>query len=180
MLDLSTVWTTDRRTRGLLPTWRRLLGAIVGGVVAGLVLSVWMLIGEVADKAPSQLITMERQIAGWFGAAAIPTAQTASMAEEYIGNFGHLLLSAVAGAAYAMVWRRDRSVILNGLMFGLAFYAAAHAVVGPITGLTPPIWAVPPSFLCLGCVINGFFGLCTAFFAHQFGPHPKPSKPFKD
>ncbi len=39
----------------LMPAKHRLLGAVVGGVVAGLVLSVWMLIGEVVSHTPSQL-----------------------------------------------------------------------------------------------------------------------------
>jgi uncharacterized membrane protein YagU involved in acid resistance len=151
-----------------LPPRRRLYGAIIGGLVAGLVLAVWLLIGEVTSGLPSQLTEMERQIAVWFGAAPHPANAVASTAEEYYGIFGHLLLSALAGAGYAIGWRRDKSVILNGLVFGMAFYAVAHAVVGPITGLTPPIWGVPLSLFLLGCVINGFFGLVTAFFAHQF------------
>ncbi len=153
------------------PSTHRLTGAVIGGVVAGLVLSVWMLVGEVTSGAPSQLTQMERQVSGWFGTGVPSANAVASASEEYLGNFGHLLLSALAGAAYAFGWRKDRSpalVVLNGLVFGMAFYALAHAIVGPILGLTPFIWAVPPSLLWLGCIINGFFGLCTAFFAYQF------------
>jgi hypothetical protein len=43
-------------------------GAIVGELVAGFVLAVWVVIGEVVTHAPSQLTTMERQIAGWLAA----------------------------------------------------------------------------------------------------------------
>jgi uncharacterized membrane protein YagU involved in acid resistance len=169
MSEMRMSFISRRRAVGtVLPSRRRLMGAVVGGVVAGLVLSVWMLIGEVTSGAPSQLMTMERQVSGWFGVSAPTALQVASVAEEYIGNFAHLLLSALAGAAYAFVWRRDRSVIVNGLAFGAAFYAVAHALVGPIVGLTPPIWGIPLPLFLLGCVINGFFGLCTAFFAHQF------------
>lgn len=157
-----------RLSRTAWPSGRRAMGAIIGGIVAGLVLSVWMLIGEVTSGLPSQLIAMERQIAGSLGFSVPPALHTASVFEEYLGNFGHLLLSAFAGLAYALVWRRDRSVVINGLSFGMAFYAAAHAVIGPLTGLTPPIWTVPAPVFWIGCVINGFFGLCTAFFAHQF------------
>ncbi len=150
------------------PSGNRLLGAVAGGLFAGLVLSVWMLIGEVASGQPSQLTDMERQIAGWFGAGAAGPGIT--MAEEYLGNGGHLLLSALAGAAYALVWRRDRPVVLNGLVFGLAFLVAAHGIVGPLTGLTPMLWDRPFTFFWMGGLINGFFGLCTAFFARQFDP----------
>ncbi|BEU28474.1 DUF1440 domain-containing protein [Paraburkholderia sp. 22B1P] len=154
--------------RKFIPSSRRLTGAIIGGLVAGLVLSVWMLIGEVSSGMPSQLTEMERQIAGWLGAAPASTVHIATLKEEYLGNLGHWLLSAVAGAAYAIFWRRDRSVVLNGLTFGAAFYVAAHAVVGPIIGLTPGMWNMPREVFLMGCVINGFFGLCTAYFAHQF------------
>ncbi len=95
-------------------------------------------------------------------------APAITMAEEYSGNLGHWLLSALAGAAYACVWRRDRSMIRDGILFGAAFYLAAHAIVGPLLGLTPGMWNFPRSAFLMGCVINGFFGLCTAFFAHHF------------
>lgn len=45
------------------PTSHRLLGAILGGILAGLALSVWMLIEAVSNGSPSQLTRMERQIA---------------------------------------------------------------------------------------------------------------------
>lgn len=62
---------------------------------------------------------IERQIAGWFGGKTPLTAPLITMPEEYIGIAGHLLLAG-SGAAYALVWRRDRSVIVNGLVFGAA------------------------------------------------------------
>jgi hypothetical protein len=77
------------------------MGAIVGGVVAGLVLAVWLTVGEVVTRGPSQLTEIERQIAGWFGGKTPLTAPMITMPEEYIGIAGHLLLSAGAGAAYA-------------------------------------------------------------------------------
>lgn len=147
-----------------MPSRRRLAGAVTGGIVAGLVLAVWLLIGEVATGTPSQLISMERQIAGWFGASTPAAISPASMSEEYMGTFGHLALSMLAGAAYAFFWSEGGSIVLKGLTFGMVFYAVAHAIVGPLTGLTPPIWQVPRSIFMLGCVINGFFGICTAFF----------------
>jgi hypothetical protein len=61
-----------------------------------------MLIGEVSAGKPSQLTYMERQVVGWFGAAIAPVNQVSTMAEEYPGNYCHLVLSALAGAAYAL------------------------------------------------------------------------------
>ncbi len=58
------------------------MGAIIGGIVAGLVLSVWMLIGEVTSGLPSQLIAMERQIAGSLGFSVPPALHTASVFED--------------------------------------------------------------------------------------------------
>lgn len=157
-----------RTLMDLAPAPRRLLGATIGGIVAGLVLAVWLLVGEVVSHLPSQLTAMERQIAGWFGGTTPMDAPGITIAEEYIGIAGHLLLSAIAGAAYAIFWRRDRSVILDGLLFGAAFFMAAHAIAGPALGLTPGMWNMPRPVFLTGCVINGFFGLCTAFFANQF------------
>jgi uncharacterized membrane protein YagU involved in acid resistance len=151
-----------------MPTLHRILGGTLGGLVAGLVLSVWMLIGEVVSKTPSQLTQMERQIGQWFGGTTALGSPSITLAEEYAGNFGHLALSAVMGLAYALLVRKGSSVWLSGAIFGAAFYIAAHAIVGPALGLTPGMWNMPrPAFLT-GCVINLFFGLCTAFFAHNF------------
>jgi hypothetical protein len=36
------------------------------------------------------------------------------------GIAGHLTLSAVVAAVYPFIWRRDRSVVLNGLLFFIA------------------------------------------------------------
>jgi hypothetical protein len=41
---------------------------------------------------------------------------------------GHLTLWAVVAAVYPFIWRRDRSVVLNGLLFGAVFLIAAHAL----------------------------------------------------
>jgi uncharacterized membrane protein YagU involved in acid resistance len=151
-----------------MPPSRRLMGAIVGGLVAGFVLAVWLVVGEAVTHAPSQLTTMERQIAEWFGGTTPLSAPMITFAEEYTGIAGHLALSAVVATVYPFLWRRDRSVILNGLLFGAAFFIAAHAIVGPLLRLTPGMWNFPLAVFVQGCVINGFFGLCTAFFAHQF------------
>jgi uncharacterized membrane protein YagU involved in acid resistance len=84
------------------------------------------------------------------------------------GIAGHLTLSAVVAAVYPFIWRRDRSVVLNGLLFGAVFFIAAHATIGPLLRLTPGMWNFPLAVFVQGCIINGFFGLCTVFFAHQF------------
>ena len=152
----------------LMPPRRRLMGAILGGLVAGFVLAVWLVVGEVVTRTPSQLTMMERQIAGWFDGATPIDAPMITFAEEYSGIAGHLVLSAIIAAVYPFVWRRDRSVALNGLLFGAALFIAAHAIVGQLLRLTPGMWNFPLSVFVQGCIINGFFGLCTAYFAHQF------------
>ncbi len=159
---------TATRSLFALPSWRRLLGSVIGGVVAGLVLAIWLVVGEVVTHSPSQLTEIERHIASWFGSATPMDASAITFAEEYVGIAGHLLLSAVAGAAYACVWRTRRCVVVDGLLFGAIFFVAAHAVVGPLLGLTPGMWNFPPSAFLIGCVVNGFFGLSTAFFAREF------------
>lgn len=159
------------------PSWRRLYGAVVGGLVAGLVLAVWLEAGEAVTRIPSQLTQIERHITSWFGPAQLLDAPKITFEEEYLGIVGHLLLSAAAGAAFAMVWRRDRSIIIDGLLFGAAFFVVAHAIVGPLLGLTPGMWNFPLSIFLTGCIINGFFGICTAFFAREFEYRKKRSRP---
>ena len=56
------------------------------------------------------------------------------------GIAGHLTLSAVVVAVYPFIWRRDRSVVLNGLLFGAVFLVAAHAIIGPLLRLTRAMW----------------------------------------
>jgi hypothetical protein len=41
---------------------------------------------------------------------------------------GYLTLWAVVAAVYPFIWRRDPSVVLNGLLFGAVFLIAAHAL----------------------------------------------------
>jgi hypothetical protein len=41
---------------------------------------------------------------------------------------GHLTLWAVVAAVYPFIWRRDRLVVLNGLLFGAVFLISAHAL----------------------------------------------------
>lgn len=151
-----------------LVSGRRLSGAIIGAVVAGLILSVWMLTDEVTTHAPSQLTQMERQIASWFGGTTPLEATTITGREEYLGNLGHWLLSATVGAVYPFTFRQDERWVFKGLLFGAGFFIAAHAIVGPLLGLTPGMWNMPRSVFLTGCLINGFFGLSTAFFAQAF------------
>jgi hypothetical protein len=49
------------------------------------------------------------------GGATPINAPMITFAEAYIGIAGHLARSAVVAAVYPFVWRRDRSVVLNGL-----------------------------------------------------------------
>jgi hypothetical protein len=44
------------------------------------------------------------------------------------GIAGHLTLWAVVAAVYPFIWRRDRLVVLNGLLFGAVFLISAHAL----------------------------------------------------
>jgi hypothetical protein len=44
------------------------------------------------------------------------------------GIAGHLTLWAVVAAVYPFIWRRDRLVVLNGLLFGAVFLISARAL----------------------------------------------------
>jgi hypothetical protein len=75
---------------------------------------------------------------------------------------GHLALSALAAAVYAATTEEDAEVIPSGIVFGLAFYAAAHWITGPALGLKQPEWRADKATLDMHSTNHLVFGLMTA------------------
>lgn len=75
---------------------------------------------------------------------------------------GHLLLSIAAGAAYAAATDEDVRVVPSGVAFGLAFYAAAHWIAGPLLGLKRPEWQSDAKTVGMHAANHIGFGLVTA------------------
>jgi len=140
----------------------RWAGAVTGGLVAGLAITAMLMAGERRSGKPSELADLERAAATRLGMAA-PTADTLpDTREQLVIQGGHLLLSAVAGAAYAATSDDDAAVALPGAAFGVAFYAAMHWIAGPLLGLKRPEWRSEPATIAMHAVNHVVFGVVTA------------------
>jgi hypothetical protein len=139
---------------------RMVLGGVAGGLVAGLGLSAMLVVLEKATGKPSELIELER------AAAAKAGVQTGSelpgATEQAAAQGGHLLLSALAGAAYAAAVGDKAAAVPKGVAFGLAFYGAAHLVAGPALGVTTPEWQRDARTISVHVATHIAFGLVTA------------------
>lgn len=144
---------------------RRLAGAIGGGLFAGLALTAMTMAQEKKTGKPSELTDLERAGAAKLNAGTSPSAGPPDAREQAIAQGGHLLLSALAGAAYATTTDEDADVLRSGVAFGLAFYAASHWVTGPALGLKQPEWKSDLPTIGMHTMNHVLFGLATAFGA---------------
>lgn len=140
----------------------RLLGAIAGGLVAGLGITAMLIAGERKSGKPSELAALERASATCVGIRTPDAAILPGAKEQAVIQGGHLLLSAAAGAAYAGATDEDSGVLLSGIGFGLAFYAAMHWIAGPLLGVKAPEWRAGRKTIGIHGVNHVVFGLSTA------------------
>lgn len=146
----------------------RLIGAVAGGLAAGLGLSALLIMGERRSGRPSELAELERAGARWLGLGVPDAGTLPGPREQAIIQGGHLLLSAAAGVAYAASTDEDADVLSSGLLFGLSFYAAMHWLVGPLLGLKKPEWQADTSTIGLHAANHLAFGVVTAAAARLF------------
>jgi hypothetical protein len=140
----------------------RTVGAVAGGLAAGLGITALLLRQERTSRTPSELAVLARTGAAKLGRETPAADQLPSAGEQAAVQGGHLLLSALAGVAYAAVTDDDARVVPSGLAFGLAFYAAAHWIAGPALGLKQPEWRADRSTLGMHTANHLLFGLATA------------------
>lgn len=147
---------------------RRLAGAVAGGLVAGLALTVMLVAGERKSGKPSELADLERTGAAKLGREVPGANELPEAGEQTLIQGGHLLLSAAAGAAYALATEDDARVVPSGIGFGLAFYAAMHWIAGPLLGLKKPEWRADKGTIAMHTANHVAFGLVTAVGAKLF------------
>lgn len=140
----------------------RVLGAVAGATAAGLALTALLVRGERTTGAPSELVTLQRASLSRLGQHVRPDHQMPTIAEQAAAQSGHIGLSVAAGLVYAASTNEDTPVLRGGLGFGLAFYAIAHWVVGPMLGVKQPEWRTPPGGIGLHALNHVLFGLATA------------------
>jgi len=141
---------------------RRLAGAIAGGLVAGLGITALLMRGEAKSGTPSELADLERAAFAKAGRDVPSHDQLPDAGEQAVIQGGHLLLSAVAGAAYALATDEDAGIVPSGIGFGLAFYGAMHWIAGPALGLKSPEWQADKATIAMHGVNHLGFGLVTA------------------
>lgn len=141
---------------------KRMAGAIAGGLAAGLGLTAMMMMQERKTGKPSELADLGRASATRLSQETPPPERLPDAREQALVQGGHLLLSALAGAAYAAATDDDTRVAPGGIAFGLAFYAAAHWIVGPALGVKPPEWRSDAATIGMHTMNHVLFGLITA------------------
>ena len=149
---------------------RYLAGALAGSLIAGLGITAMMMVGERKSGKPSELIDLQRAGARKLDvpvpdAPALPTGT-----EQAVAQGGHLLLSGLAGAAYAGATDEDTNPVVGGVLFGLSFYALAHWLTGPLLGVKPPEWRSDHKTIGMHTANHVLFGLVTAFGARAALP----------
>jgi hypothetical protein len=144
---------------------RHLAGAVAGSLVAGLGLTVMLMAGERKSGTPSELAALERTAAQKLGVSSPSPEALPSAREQAVIQGGHLALSVLAGAGYAAVTDEKTPVLAGGIGFGLAFYAVAHWLVGPLLGLKRPEWQSGRSTIGMHALNHIGFGLVTALGA---------------
>lgn len=140
----------------------RMVGAIAGGLVAGLGITALLMKGERDSGDPSELATLERQAGKRIGADVPDDDSVPQPREQAVIQGGHLLLSAVAGATFAAVTDEDTGIVGPGIAFGLAFYGAMHWIAGPLLGVKDPEWHAGAKTIGLHAANHLAFGLLTA------------------
>lgn len=140
-------------------------GAIAGSLVAGLGITAMMMAGEKKSGKPSELIELQRASARKLDAATPSPKHLPKTAEQALAQGGHLLLSGLAGATYAVVTDEDTNPIVGGVLFGLSFYALAHWLTGPALGVKAPEWTQGGKTIGMHTINHIMFGLVTAFGA---------------
>ena len=136
-----------------------------GGLVAGLGISAMLIAGERKSDKPSELADIERAGAHRLGFHPPLDGTLPGGYEQAVIQGGHLALSAAAGAAYAAVTDQNADVLVSGIAFGLAFYAAMHWIAGPALGLKKPEWQADRGTMGMHALNHVVFGLVTALGA---------------
>jgi hypothetical protein len=144
---------------------RQVAGAIAGGVVGGLAITAMLITGERTSRQPSELAKLGRVVANKVGRETPAADALPSATEQALVQGGHLALSALAGAAYAATVNEDAPVVASGIGFGLAFYAVAHWITGPLLGLKRPEWQSDAKTIAMHTMNHIGFGLITALGA---------------
>ena len=147
---------------------RDALAGAVGGLVGGAVLSGAMLLLERGTGRPSELVLAERRGARELGLRHRPLRSAPGAGEEAAVQAGHLLVSTAVGSGLGILRRGlGTTAPKAGLLLGLGFYAVGYGLLGPLLGLTRPLWRQRPGAVGRGILMNAAFGAVTGLVADR-------------
>jgi hypothetical protein len=144
---------------------RHVAGAIAGGVGGGFAITAMLITGERMSRQPSGLAKLGRVVANKVGRETPAADALPSATEQLLVQGGHFAFSALAGAPCAATVDKDAPVAGIGIGFGLAFYAVAHWITGPMLGLKHPEWQSDTKTIAMHTMNHIGFGLITALGA---------------
>lgn len=110
---------------------RRLAGAIAGGLVAGVGISAMLMRSERRSSEPSEIANIKRAGLAKLGREVPSQEQLPDTREQVVIQGGHLLLSAAAGAAYALTTERDAALLPRALPSAWPFTGRCTGSLGP-------------------------------------------------
>ncbi len=147
-------------------TARKVTAGVVGGMVAGALVSALMFSLEAVSREPSDLVKLKRRAAANMGLLDHDD-DAPSLGEELLVHGGHLALAGAAGAAYGALTPRDASPLVAGSIFGGVFYALAYGLIGPTAKVRPALWRDNKSSVAQHGLLHLLFGITAAFVAKQ-------------
>ena len=143
---------------------RQATAGAVAGLTGGLLLSVVMLGMEAATGEPNELVRLQRRSLARLARDADETARS-GRGEQVTSHGGHLALSVATGALYGLTKPTGASPLVGGAGFGIGFYGLAYGLLGPVLGVTPPLWRDKPASIAQHGTFHLVFGLVTALLA---------------
>ena len=146
-------------------TAREITAGVVGGLAAGVLVSVFMIAVAAVSGEPSDLVKLERGAGRRLGAQEPADTVPPSLAEGVVAHGGHLVLSGVSGAAFGALTPRGTPPLVSGPVFGVAFYALAYGLLAPAVRVAPILWRDSRSSIARHGSIHILYGIATALIA---------------
>lgn len=148
-------------------TARAVVSGALGGFVSGTLLSVLFLGMEAGTSESSDLLRLKRRTGAKLGRAELEEDKRPRAGEQVFSHSGHLILSAVAGAAYGAAKPAAVRPLVGGTVFGLGFFGIAFGVLGPLLRVTPLLTREAPASNVQHGFLHVLFGITTALVADR-------------
>ncbi len=148
---------------------RKTTAGVIGGVVAGVIVSGVMAIGRDAGLLHK---TLADHASDWLDQRFDTRSWAGEDGTQALEQANHLAASAAFGAVYGVSRPLTQSVppVAAGALFGAGLYAVAIAGVVPTIGLTPDQGREPDGVVLQRLGLHVLFGVITALVADALAP----------